>query len=258
MAREIVHQSAAGPHEAQVVLDLVKQFAHVRRLGAAEARGCHQTIGLQVHDVADPAGLELIQQFPAGFAVAAHQPDADLQILLLGQLGQREQPARARAIDGRRLFHEDVESLFDGIREVDSTKCTRRRENHHVARVEAVHGLLISVEANELALLGHIDLLRILLLDAFITAGQSLRKYIGHGHELNRAARCGQRIDGSTGPASATTHQGHLNRVILSRKTCGTTAAATSEAAAMRPDCLRNSRRVLRFKISLMRSCLSE
>ena len=91
-------------------------------------------------------------------AVAAHQADADLEVLLHRFLGQLEHLPRGRAVDRDRLLHEDVQALLDGVGEVHPAEGRRRGEDRDVARLQTVHRLLVAVEADELAILGHVDL----------------------------------------------------------------------------------------------------
>ena len=100
----------------------------------------------------------------AGLAVAAHQADADLEVLLLRLLAQGEHLAGGRAVDGDRLLHEGIEALLDRVAEMHPAEGRRRGEDDDVARLEAVHGLLVAVEADELAVVGHVDLVAVLFL----------------------------------------------------------------------------------------------
>ena len=65
--------------------------------------------------------------------MAAHQADADLEVLLLGFLVQREHPARTRTVDRDRLFHEDVDALVDRVLEMHPAEGRRRGENDDAA-----------------------------------------------------------------------------------------------------------------------------
>ena len=113
--------------------------------------------------------VDAVEQLAADGAVPAHQADADLEALLLGLLAELEHLPRAGAVHGDRLLHEDVQPLGDGVGEVDPAEGRRGGEDDHVAGLEAVHRLLVAVEADEAARLGHIDLLGELALD--VTCG---------------------------------------------------------------------------------------
>ena len=74
----------------------------------------------------------------------------------------RLRPARAcacevGAVGGHRLFHEDIQALLDRIGEVNPAESRRRGEDGHVARLQAIHRLLVGVEADELAVGRHVD-----------------------------------------------------------------------------------------------------
>ncbi len=133
---EVAVAAAAGPQEAVEVFDLPHQLVLVGGLGLGEGRahGRVHAIGTQHDHVADLAVLNAVEQLAAGQAVAAHQADAHLQVLLVGFLGQGEHLARGRAVDSDRLFHEDVDALLDGVLEVYPAKGRRRGKDRDVAR----------------------------------------------------------------------------------------------------------------------------
>ena len=82
-------------------------------------------------------------------AVAAHQPDADLDSLFLRLFRQTEHHPRRRAVGGDRFLHEDVEAFFDGVLEVNPAKRERRRQDDDVALLQAVHRFHRRVEADD-------------------------------------------------------------------------------------------------------------
>ena len=108
----------------------------------------------QGDDIADLAVLDALRERLAGPAVADHQSHADLQVLLDRLVGQRQHLAGGRAIDGGRLLHEDVDALFDGVAKMRPAKRRRRAQDRHVARLKAIDGVAIGVEAEELPVLG--------------------------------------------------------------------------------------------------------
>ena len=57
-----------------------------------------------------------------------------------------------------RLLHEDVQALLDRVGELDPAERRRRGEDDDVAGLQAIHRLLVGVEADELAVLRHVDL----------------------------------------------------------------------------------------------------
>ena len=147
--------------------------------------------------------------------MAAHQAHAHLEVLLRRLLGQREHLARGGAVDRDRLLHEDVQALLDGVGEVDPAEGRRRGEDRHVARLQAVHRLLVGVEADELAVLGHVDLVGELLLQLRVAAVEAVLEDVGHGHQLDRAVLGRQGVGRRAGAAAAAADQGHLDRVVL-------------------------------------------
>ena len=193
------------------------------------------------------AVLDAVEQLAAGLAVAAHQADADLEVLLLGLFAQGEHLARASGPSTRdRLFHEDVEALLDGVGEVHPAEGRRRGEDHHVARLQAVHRLLVAVEADELAVLRArrpcLPCALRQLRRSWRRAGP--RKTSAMATSLIGPCLVDEGVAGRAGAAAAAADQGHLDRVVLRAAcTCGTATPARAEAAATRPVCFRNSRR---------------
>ena len=85
-------------------------------------------------------------------------PTPTLRFFAVACFGQLEHSARGRPVRGQRLFHENVQPLLDRVGEMHPAKRQRRGEDRDVARLQAIHRLLVGVEADELALLGHVDL----------------------------------------------------------------------------------------------------
>src|SRR5207245_5287121 len=81
---EIAENAAAGPEEGMEVADLVKQFADALGLGRNGAAAGAHAVGAHGDDVADLAGANAVEQFLAGTAMADHQADTDLEVLLHG------------------------------------------------------------------------------------------------------------------------------------------------------------------------------
>ena len=202
-------------------LDLVEQLADARRLrrrAEQRDRAVHP-VGPQQDEVADLARLDPVVKLVAGVAMPAHQTDADLEVLLLGFLAQLEHLSRARPVHRDRLLHEDVDPLVDGVGEMDPAERRRRRQDHHVARPQAIHRFLIAVEADELAFLRHVDLLGDgwveVFVEVLVAAREPIREDIGHGHQLDRAFFDGQGIGRRPGAAAAAADQCHLDRIAL-------------------------------------------
>ena len=118
-------------------------------------------------------------------------------------------------IDRDRLLHENVDALLDGIAEVDPAKARGRGKNGHVARLQAVDRLLVGVQSDELAIVGHVDLMAQLLLQILVTAREPVLEGIGHGHELDRTVLHRQGVGRGAGAPAAATDQRNLNRVVL-------------------------------------------
>ena len=148
-------------------------------------------------------------------AVPRHQPDADLEVFLTRLFGEFQHLAGRRAVRGQWLFHEDVEPLLDGVAEMQPAKSQRRGEDRNVARLQAVHRLLVGVEADELTLLGHIDPIAERPLDVAIAAVEAILEYVGHGHQLDRAAVDRHGIASRATAAAAAADQGYLDRVVF-------------------------------------------
>ena len=104
-------------------------------------------------------------------------------------------------------------------------------QKNDVTRPEAVHGLLVGVEPEELPVGRNIDLGGIITGDSpirrpiagiapdrrqrLVAALEPVLEHVGHGHELDRAALRGQRIGRGAGAAAPATNQGKLDRVVL-------------------------------------------
>jgi len=111
-------------------------------------------------DIADRAVVDALDHLLAGLGVPPHKPRTDLESLLLGFLGGFQQPAHAGRVGGERLLHEHVDALLHRVFEMRRAEGGKGREQHHVARTQAVDGLLVGVEAQEAAFGRHRDLVR--------------------------------------------------------------------------------------------------
>ena len=200
-------------------LDLVQQLADAFGLGSGQggADGSGLAVGPQHDDVADLAVLDPVEQFLPRLAVAAHQADADLEVLLLRLFAQGQHPAGRRAVDRDRLLHEGVDALLDRVAEVDPAEGRRRGEDDDVARLEAVHRLLVAVEADELVVAADFDLVAVFLLELFIASVEPVLEDVGHGDELDGACLVESALLGRAGAAAAAADQGHADRVVLGR-----------------------------------------
>src|SRR5271157_4590914 len=176
-------------------------------------------IGPQRDDVTDLAALDSIKELLAGLAVPAHEADADLEILLDGFLCQGQHLPRGRAIDGDRLLHEDVQSLLDGVGEMDPAKSRGRGEDDRVAWLQAVHGLAIGVETEEFLVLvnGQLFATAVLLVELVVARFELVTENVGHRDELDRAALGRKGIGRGSGATTPAANQGHLDQVALAR-----------------------------------------
>ena len=109
-------------------------------------------------------------QFLERLAVARHQADADLQSLLLRLLRQRIHFLRARTVGDQRFLHEDIQPLFDRVFEMHPAESERRGEDRDVARLQAIHRLLVAVEADEFAIVRHIHAVGVYGVDRLVAA----------------------------------------------------------------------------------------
>ena len=148
-------------------------------------------------------------------AVPGHQSHAHLEVLRRRLFGQFEHLAGRRTIGRQRLLHEDVQPLLDGVGEMHPAERQRRGEDRDVARLQAVHRLLVGVEADELAILRHVHLVAELLLDVPIAAVEAILEDIGHGHQLDGTALDRHGVGRCAAAAAAAADQGHLDRVVL-------------------------------------------
>src|SRR5450759_309511 len=93
MDEVIAEDAAAGPQKRVEQADLVQQFGDALGLGWRGAAAGTHAIRAHRHDVADLAAADAVEQFLARPAVADHQPDSDLEVLLHGELAEFEHAA---------------------------------------------------------------------------------------------------------------------------------------------------------------------
>src|ERR1035441_4510176 len=92
-------------------------------------------------------------------------------------------------------------------------KCQRRRKDRNVAGLQAVHGLLVSVEADKPALRRHRHAVAALPRDRVVAPAQAILKDIRHGHELEGTAFGGKRVGGGASAAATAPYEGYLNEL---------------------------------------------
>ena len=156
---EVAEGAAAGPDEGVELTKLKLHFAHFRRLPfvVAHDRTVHAVAAHQ-HDVADLAVVDALGHLLEPAGVMGIQSHAHLELLLFRLLGELQHAAGGRAVGRQRLLHEDVQPLLDRVAKMHPAKCQRSGKDRHVARLETIHRLLVGVEADELAIVGHVDL----------------------------------------------------------------------------------------------------
>ncbi len=79
-----------------------------------------------------------------------------------------------------------------------------------------IDGLLVSVEADELAIVRHVDAISLFVLQRRQAAFEPVAKGVGHGHQLDVAGG-GQGLIGGAGSAAAAADQRDLDLVVTGR-----------------------------------------
>jgi len=149
--------------------------------------------------------------------MAAHDAAANLEVLLLGPLARPDHPLQAARIGGERLLHEHVDASLDGVVEVDLAECRVRREQRHVAGAgaEAIDGLPVGVEAQELPLGRDIDLVGMPLAERLVRSAELVLEQVGHGIQLGLPAGDRQGVSHRAAPAVAAADDRQPDRAIL-------------------------------------------
>jgi hypothetical protein len=148
-----------------------------------------------------------------------------------------------RTVHGDGLLHEDVELLLDGVGEVYPAEGRWGGEDRDITRPQAIHRLLVRVEADEPPTFGHVHLVPMPFFQVLVAVGKPMLEGVGHGNELDRASFDGHGVRGGPGPAAAAADEGQLNRVVLAgihpggnprrqRRDCRQPAAVFEELAA--------------------------
>ena len=145
------------PREAVGVLDLEGQLVGVLRPGRAIDRPVHAVDPQQVH-VADLTVVDSLDHFLAGLRMAPHETDADLEVLLFGFFCGIQPAATRRCVGGKRFFGEDIHALADRVLEHQGPEGGMRGQQYDIVGPEAVDGLFVGVETNELTFGRDIDL----------------------------------------------------------------------------------------------------
>ena len=214
---EIAEASAARPDEAVETGDLPEQFARLTGPAFRESRRDRpmHPVAAHEHDVADFAVLHALVQFLEMPRVAGHEADANLQILRLRLIGEFKHPAAGGAVRRDRFFHEHIETLLDGVLEMHPAKRERRREDRNIAALHRIHRLLVTIEADELLVLGHIDEIAELVLQFLVTSIEPVLEDVHHGGQRHGALLGGERIARRAGAAATAANEGDLDGVAF-------------------------------------------
>ncbi len=104
----------------------------------------------------------------------------DPQALLLGFLAGGDNAQAAGGVHTHRLLHEDVFARLDRGLEVDGTEDRRGGEEDHVH--VGLHHLLVAVEADEAAVVGHLEAA---LLEEFAGLGEAVGVDVTQGGDCH-------------------------------------------------------------------------
>ena len=167
------------------------------------------------------------------------RPTPTLRFLVLGGLGDPQNPLRAAGIGGKGFFHEDIHAFFDAVFHMRGAEGRVRRLDHHIAGTQTVDRLLVGVEADKPAIGGDIDLLAEFVREGLVGSGLAIREDIGHRVQFRRAGIGGQGLADGAGAPSAAADQGHADGVVLGgiqarqyrrqHRRCGQDLAAVGE-----------------------------
>ena len=216
---KVAETPAARPQEAVEALNLPEQFRRFARPFFRERRS-HRSmhpVAAQQNEIADFAVLDALIQFLERAAVPGHQSHPCFQVLRRRLVGELEHPAGSRTIRRKRLLHKHVQPLLDCVSKMHPTKRQRRGKDRDVAGLQAVHRLLVSVEADEFAVFRHFDQFAKLLaaLKRVITALEPVLEDVRHGDEFDRAVFDGESVTHGAGTATAAADQRDLDGVVL-------------------------------------------
>ena len=213
--QEVAESTAARPQESVEVLDLVHQLAELALILADESRsrGTGHSVSSQHVQFAQFPILDPLEQFATSFAVAAHQADADLQVLLDRLFVQGQHLASTGPVDSRGLFHENVQAAIDRVLEMDPAKRDGSRQDDDVTFLERIHGRLVGVEPDEFAFFGNVDQFFEFPFQRIKASLQFFRENIGHGGQFDWAEFGRQSVFGSSSTTSAGSDQSDLDRI---------------------------------------------
>jgi len=212
--------AAAEPKEgveaADLVHDLGKIFTStIHAARKASAAAILHAVAAQEEEVADFAVLDALVELLHVAAMARHEAHADFEVLFHGLFGEGEHAAGAWAVARERLFHENVETFFDGVLEVDPAEGERGREDGHIAFAESVHGAFEGVEAEE-SVVAHFNVAADFAVAFEVGQGgvEFVFEDVSHGDEFGAAFLHGESVLGGAAAASAAADQGDFDLVV--------------------------------------------
>ena len=204
---------ARQPGEVEPVAHLPLEVAPARLARLVPERAL-VPVGARGDDLADAAVLDALHRLDVAQLVPALGAGADAQALGLRRLGGGEHRADARPVDGDRLLGEDVLAGGDRGLEVRRPEAGRRREDHVVHARRGDH-LLVRVEPDEGALVGHRARLAQLLEPL-----ARLADAVGEGVADRHHADAGRALDGvgrRAAPAAAAADEADADLVAARR-----------------------------------------
>src|ERR1051325_9541065 len=194
---------------ADLVHDFGKVFTStIQGARKASAAAVLHAVAAQEEEVADFSVLDALVKLLHVPAMARHKANADFEVLLHGLFGEGKHAAGAWTVARERLFHENVEALFNGVLEVDPAEGERRGEDGDVVFAETVHGAFEGVEAEEFVV-AHFNVAADFAVAFEVGEGgvEFVFEDVSHGDEFGAAFLDGEGIFGRASAASAATDQ---------------------------------------------------
>src|SRR5262249_55224247 len=130
-------------------------------------------------------------------------------------LGERVHFFRARAVGDQGFFHENIQAFLNGVTEVHPAESKRGGEDRNAARLEAVHGVFVAIETDELAVIRNVHLGAMLALEPIAGGYEPFFENVDKRTELDRRTADRQRIGSRAASTAAAADEGHLQGVVL-------------------------------------------
>ena len=124
---------------------------------------------------------DFLDQCLAVRRMAAHQSGGNLQVFLLRSFAGPQHALQATRVRRKRLLHEHVQTLVHGVVKVDTPEPRMGCQHGNVARLQAIDRLAIRIEADELPIGRHVDLVSQLGRQRFVRGPEPILQDIGHG-----------------------------------------------------------------------------